>query len=298
MIGFEYLLRNIPNDYSYKKKYLDDNAEKLEVLFLGNSHIYYGIDPTLIKTASFNAAHIAQPIDFDVEILNKYKKKLTKLKYIILPVDYFSFYNRLENGKEKWRKKNYNIYYGFNKGYNPYNYFEILNGPIRINYNRLELNTALNKPYLYCNDLGWGKYNSKFNKNLVQSARQESALHKAPNSRFYHSSIELLKSLISYSQNIHATLILITCPVHKEYLKNIDSNQMNNTIDVAAYLSQHYSNVLYYNFLNDNSFSDIEFYDADHMNEKGARRFTFKIDSIIQTIENNKKKKEQNSGLD
>ena len=298
LLLFEYALRSIPNDYSYKNNYLDRNSNKLEVLFLGNSHIYYGIDPDFMKMKSFNASHVAQPIDFDFEILKKNKEKLSKLKYIVIPIDYFTFYNRLENGKEKWRKKNYNIYYGFYKSYNPLNYFEILNGTITSNYKRLENNSTCKNAYLYCNALGWGKYDSRKNKNLVYSAISESALHKAPNNRYYNSSIGILKRIISCAQDLRVKLILITCPVHKEYLKLINSHQMDDAIKVATSFSHQYPNVFYYNFLKDGSFRDNEFYDADHLNEIGARKFTFKIDSIIQSIEFDKKKKEKKLAID
>ena len=69
MISFELLLRNIPNDYSFKKNYLNTKSNSIEVLFLGSSHIYYGINPEYISRNSFNGSHISQSLNFDLEIL-------------------------------------------------------------------------------------------------------------------------------------------------------------------------------------------------------------------------------------
>jgi hypothetical protein len=57
-IGFtmEFLLRNIPNDYKFKKAYLDENAEEVETLILGNSHAFFGVNPQYFSTNAFNAS--------------------------------------------------------------------------------------------------------------------------------------------------------------------------------------------------------------------------------------------------
>jgi hypothetical protein len=39
--------------------------------------------------------------------------------------------------------------------------------------------------------------------------------------------------------------------------------------------------VKYLNLLTDKAFDEKDFYDADHLNEIGAKKFTLKIDSLI-----------------
>ena len=70
-ILLELLIRNIPNDYKLKKSYLDENSNKIENIFLGSSHTYYGIRPEIIIGNSFNASHISQGIYCDYRILKK-----------------------------------------------------------------------------------------------------------------------------------------------------------------------------------------------------------------------------------
>ena len=36
--------------------------------------------------------------------------------------------------------------------------------------------------------------------------------------------------------------------------------------------------------MNDTEFSDIDFYDADHLNSNGAKKFTIKLDDEIKKI--------------
>ena len=68
-LSCEILLRNIPNDYIYKRKYLDKNAQNIDILFLGSSHVFYGIDPRFIHAPSFNASYVSQTLNYDFEIL-------------------------------------------------------------------------------------------------------------------------------------------------------------------------------------------------------------------------------------
>ena len=167
----ELLLRNIPNDYSYKKNYLDKHSNEIEILFLGSSHAFRAINPKFIHSNGFNAAHIAQSLDYDIKILRKYEKQTDKLKYIVVPIDYFSLFNRLETGVESWRIKNYNIYYGFNQSYKCKDNFEILNGKLFDNIKRIVKFYWHNKSDISCNTLGWGKRNSINNKDLIASGK-------------------------------------------------------------------------------------------------------------------------------
>jgi len=69
MFFYERVLREIPNNYSYKKEYLDKNASQVEILFLGSSHIFFGINPKYMTRKTFSGAHNSQLLTFDLAIL-------------------------------------------------------------------------------------------------------------------------------------------------------------------------------------------------------------------------------------
>src|SRR5271157_1481724 len=85
-VSMEILLRNIPNDYTYKKGYLDERSDNIEVLFLGSSHAFFDINPVYIKSNSFNASYVSQPLDYDYEILKKYDGHWSRLRTIVIPI--------------------------------------------------------------------------------------------------------------------------------------------------------------------------------------------------------------------
>ena len=92
-LSSEYILRKIPNDYLLKKEFLDNNSDSIEVLFLGSSHAFYGVNPAYLSLNSFNAAIVSQTLDYDFEILKKYRNNWSNLECIVIPISYFSLYS-------------------------------------------------------------------------------------------------------------------------------------------------------------------------------------------------------------
>ena len=114
LIGSEFLLRKIPNDYNYKANYLSKNGADIETLILGSSHTFYGLNPNYFSTKTFNAGHSSQSLDLDYLVFKKYYKKMNNLKNVIIPISYFSYPFTLNEGKSLDKITNYNIYYNVN----------------------------------------------------------------------------------------------------------------------------------------------------------------------------------------
>ncbi|KRB54162.1 hypothetical protein [Flavobacterium sp. Root186] len=286
-IFLENLIRSVPNDYSIKKEYLDKNSAKIEVLILGSSHTYFGIDPKYITAKTFNSAYISQSVDYDFEILKKYKTRFKQLKYIVIPIDYFSLYSRLEEGTEKWRIKNYNVYYNVNSS-GPFklsNHFELLNGKVSDNIMRVNLHYKEHKnDNITCNGSGWGTiYKSENSINLTETGKAAAKRHtiNIQDNIYYKENIKTIKSIIQLAEEINVKVIFITSPAYKTYTANLEPNQLKGTIGFMNKTSKDNRNVMYYNLLEDKSFIDKDFYDADHLNEIGAKKLSLKINNII-----------------
>lgn len=135
-ISLEYFLQNIPNVYSYKKDYLNKYSKEIQILILGNSHTYLGIDPIYFTQNTFNAGYVNQSLYYDFEILNKHKENLDELKIIVIPISYFSLWFSLLESEEYRRVKNYVIYHGL-KANSIKDYSELLNSNFSYNMKRL-----------------------------------------------------------------------------------------------------------------------------------------------------------------
>ncbi|AEV99437.1 hypothetical protein A4D02_26730 [Niastella koreensis] len=278
LVCFELLLRHIPNDYSYKKEYLDRNASNIEVLVLGSSHSYYGINPAYIKGNVFNASHVSQTIDLDWEIIKKYK--WSNLKYILLPVDYFTLYYRLDQGVESWRLKNYQIYYGITST-SLTNYFELTNGRFKDNINRVIRYYVHRLNDVNCDTLGYGINFNLAAQDLETSGKEAAAKHTIKSTAFLQKNIGVLSQFAAFAKENKIKLILFSAPAYKSYRNNLNRNQLQTTVNAIEKTVQSNPNVVYYNFLTDTIFKASDYSDADHLNPAGAKKLSSKLNDRI-----------------
>lgn len=279
----EYLLRNIPNDYSYKNQYLEKNAKNIETLFLGSSHTYYGINPEYFSGNSFNASHISQTIDLDYKLIKKYAQDFNKLQYIVIPIDYFSLFGRTSTGVESWRMKNYNIYYNMKTSINPTDYLELFSFSLKRNLERVKAYYCSNKDNLTCSNLGYGNTEIK-QLNLIETGETAAKRHTKKEKKYLNESIEIINKIVSYAENNNKNILFYTSPAYYTYRDNLDSIQLKVTINKIDSISNKHRNSFYINLMGDDSFIAEDFRDADHLNTNGAKKLTQIINNYIEKI--------------
>jgi hypothetical protein len=282
-IPVEYLLRDIPNVYSFKKQYLDGHSNELEILILGSSHTYYGINPVHFSKNTFNAGCSSQSLDFDLAILNKYQNNLNNLKIIILPVSCFSLFSNLEDRLVK----NYALYY------------EMSTNSLSINSELLSFNLTINLMRLYryyirkdgninCTKLGWGaEYHSKNAKDLQETGKTAAKRHTknfSKSAQIFDEKLKILESFLELCNKRNIKLIFITTPAYYTYRENLDLEPLNKMLEtINAFVKEH-SNCYYFNWIEDMDFVAEDFYDADHLNEIGAEKLTKKLVRDIDSL--------------
>ena len=284
MMVSEFFLRKTPNEYAFKKSYLDSNSNKLKVLFLGNSHILLGVDPSLMSAPSFNASQVSQSLDYDYEILKKYENNWDSLKYVVVNFDYSNAFRRLCNDpNESWREKYYNIYFGIHSSCKPSNNFEILNGTTINSVRKLWNHYYKKLPNFSSTDLGYCvTYASNPKQSFELSGYNAYQKHKPYNYKNLNSNISSLGKIVSFCNQKKIKLIILNMPSRTEYTKHLDSRLIaviNHSMDSVVAVN---ASVEYLNFNNSVLFSEMDYFDADHLNIRGVKKITAKIDSIVR----------------
>ncbi len=282
----EIMLRRIPNDYQLKKEFLDQHADSLEVLFLGNSHAFYGVNPKYISSPSFNAGDISQSLDYDLEILKKYKNHWNNLEYIAIPISYFSLYSALEDDVEAWRIKNYLLYFGIRKSHKLADHTEILSNRLGLNLKRIYNAYVRNMTYITCSALGWGLgYTSKKKNDLDKSGIIAAEKHTDMIKKPIDENLKIVRQISAFADARGVEVIFYTPPAWHTYTENLDDITLFKTVSTMTRIDKQYQNVHYYNLLTDHHFQKTDFFDADHLNEIGAKKLTFMLDSLIKSRE-------------
>lgn len=287
-IWLESELRQIDNQYKYKKSYLDKNAPNIDILILGSSHAYYDINPDYIDGTVFNAGAVSQSLDLDFAILNKYKEGLTELKSIVIPISYFSFYGQLKDSPEKWRMKDYVLYYDLDLTSSLNDHFEILSIKPKNNLKKLYRAYTMSKNIRSYSSLGWGNnYLSKGPIDLELSGRATAARHSQEDittqesKALFDNGVNSLVRILELAKEKNIEVLLFTPPSYESYVSNINEKQLNQVIDQIKKLNLLYPHCRYVNYLNDNEFNADDFYDSDHLNHSGAKKLSTMLNQIL-----------------
>jgi hypothetical protein len=283
----EFSLRHIPNDYIYKKEYLDRNCRQIRTLILGSSHSYYGINPIYFTSNTFNASHISQSLDYDFEIFKKYETELNNLENIIIPISYSTLYSKLAKGIESWRVKNYEIYYNINFSHLSMQSLEILSQKWSISLMRIYSFYLRKQTEISCSELGWGtNYKSLNAKNLIETGkiaakRHTYNIHSDNIQTMLRENLFILNSIITKCREKNINVILLTTPTYETYRKNLNIEQLNLTLKTVDKIISEYDNCAYINWLDNDAFEAKDFYDADHLSETGAEKLSLFLNNIL-----------------
>lgn len=281
----ELFVRRIPNDYQYKKAYLDQHAADIQCLILGSSHAFRDVKPQCLSIRSFNAAYVSQTLDVDYKIFDAYKDKLSELEVIIIPISYFSLVSQMYEAEGAWRLKNYEIYYNIDASPNLINNFELTSLKFRTNLLRLYNYYFLKKSAITADSLGWGRFAFEKRKSkIVESGREAAERHTIKHQDLLDDNLLILSKFIDYAEDHNIQILFFTPPAHLSYTSNLSQQQLNMTLTTLRDLDEKYSNVVYANFISDESFKELDFHDADHLNELGADKLSGKLDSIINRM--------------
>lgn len=290
----EYKLGNIENSYSIKKKNLQEVIETIEILNLGSSHAYMGIDPSSFSFKGFNMANVSQSFFYDYKLLEKYIDKASKLKIVLLPVSYFSFGFSLSDNSEYWRCYFYERYEKLPIENNAnlinmkrcsmfalYGNKESLNYILKLFKVNLAENINKNGAYLETN------YDTNLFKNSISDSlgKIRTTIHdKTFSIDNTDDNYKYVEKIIKLCKQKNVTPVLITTPVYQTYYKNMNPEIWNATQDLIDKLSAEYG-IKYYNYLKDSRFTIEHFRDNDHLNPAGARMFSSIInDEILKRI--------------
>lgn len=279
---FETMLRRIPNEYSYKNQYMLQHADSIQVLVLGSSHGYLDLNPAYLPPHTFNAALSSQSIDYDLQILQKYDTSWKSLKYIVLPVSYFTLFSNLSEAGEYWRVKYYMLYYQFHSSHKFNEYTEILCGSLELNLRRLIRYYLLRRPVVGCDSSGWA-IPFPVNQDVAASGFEGARKHRVANlQKLYPAHKAILEEIIAFAKKKNARVLFFTAPAYSTYYNNLEPKQLALTLSTMSELVSQNSNTSYYNFLRDSSFTLSDFYDGDHLNGVGAEKMSKKIDSLLR----------------
>ena len=276
----EHKLHQIPNSYNLKRTNFEYQLDSIQTLILGSSHALNAINPAYLSTPTYNLANVSQSLDYDQLLTLKYLPQLPRLKTVIITLSYFSFYERLEDTDEAWRTYYYlhfwnlsTIYTDRGFDWRKHSLIALYTPSTTLKYAvqhfavneapRLALNGYMrkdtNETYGDINDIA----------GLAKVKVHETTFHLQRQSEM----LDSLSKFINLLVNHHIDVVLVTTPTYNTYSKFLDPTIVQQNLRMTDGLCQQF-HIRYLNYANDLRFRLSDFANNDHLNDRGARKFS------------------------
>lgn len=275
LAGMEWALRRIPNNYAYTDAQLKDHGARIQIIVLGNSHAYNGVDPDALGAPAYNAANISQDHRLDRALLERYMDGLPHLKFIVLPVSYASIGSRIEESQEAWRTKNYVLYMGLPElARSLEDRFELLNGEKKYVVRRLWKHWARGQDDLGCGTNGGSPGQVRPDLDMEASGATSAKRHTKGASGPYDANRMELERIVRLARQRHVRVLLFAPPAYITYRTALDPQQLALARSIPEGLATAHGNVLYVDLMADPRFELSDFANSDHLNAAGRAKLT------------------------
>ncbi len=287
--ALEYFYRTTASNYSYKHQKITENYSTIETLVLGDSHALYGINPAYLDAKAFNIANVSQSLYFDELLFEKHIDSLKNLKQLIFTISYFNLSQKEDTKEDNWRKYFYSNQMELEVPI--VSIFNIKNYSLSLT-RRFSSSLEFIKDYfdkgthVKCDKNGWGNiYNVSSDIDLCKNGLERARMH-IDGSLDFERNLARIQSVIDYCKKISCTVYLVDLPVHSCYLSALNMKKLKKITTSCQILESANSNAKYINLRADSRLEDTDFYDADHLNPKGAKKYTKIINEILTNPKN------------
>lgn len=267
-IVIEYVVRSVPNPYKYKISLIEKQKKDVQLLVLGSSTAYNGINPSFFEKKTLNMALGGQGITIDAFLVNRYLHQMPNLEAIILPVEYGTLFLPAVFGFPDGLMS-YHVYYGFEPDcFSIDNYFEFFHREsVRAKLERL----IRGETPQFSDSLGFAGVN--WIGDLEAEITEKGLTVEDYSDNQIDKNIKSLRLIAELSEKANVKLVIVSMPFHKSFRELASPKQWQFTYNVIDSIIKQHGNSLYLNYYS-TDFSDTCYFNAAHLNIDGAELFS------------------------
>lgn len=260
-----------------------------ETLVVGSSHSLYGIDETCFKNSVINCSMHSQDIYYDYKCAKKIIESNPNYKRCFIVLGYYIPFQDLSKSTKYGYSMIQNVYYPVLNDSHNWNsptpvsklyefmsddelFAEIKKAAIDYLSNQVSFFGCLQKRSSYF-DLGGQEWYEIESDDRAQygfiRANEHGKIYKYTET--FIENIEIIKRFLAFLGQYSVKPVFIVPPFTKWYLDGVTKNQRNAILDLLSNIEQE---VDYVDFNEYDLFDDTDFCDTDHLNEKGAKKFS------------------------
>jgi len=253
---------------STAKRYLFETNKDAVCLITGTSHSWHGLDPRLFPFKTINIAEPGKPVLIDIQLLEKHIAEFHDLKYVIIPIDYFTLY--FEGDQDEFSQRYY-FHWNLKPEYKP----------IPVNHQYHILTCGISPAEMFGGFksdplLGFRPLHTDFSQKS-ELARKKDAIHRVGewNKKWTGSSnamyiVKRIKELAELLKSRGIAPVFVSMPLSEEAIASLDKDEMAANAQMIEDIVNT-SHSTYIDLQTDQGFkADSLFDDCDHLNTDGA----------------------------
>ncbi len=286
LLVIEWRLSLIPNSYAIKDQGASQ-AMGTEALVLGSSHALKGINPALMTLPTYNLANVSQTLKFDQALLEVYTRNMPKLRWVVVPISYFSLYEDLEQA-DPIRAYFYARYHHFKPESVSYLSLPMVSY-IALYGSRLSIRMVLNPAITEAKGLAADGFQSmpaaaSFDLTPANASQRIKEHHRAMSMANLSGNIVALESIRQYCQAKGIGLLLVRLPVHDHYRALEQETYRHKTDSIIQTLNAGHK-VPFLDLDGSPLMADQMFSDVDHLSAAGAQSVTHEINQALLRLD-------------
>ncbi|MCY7389129.1 MAG: hypothetical protein LH481_13905, partial [Burkholderiales bacterium] len=259
-----------------------------DTLIVGSSAADSGISPSQLSGSAFNLANAGQTPYYDDKLVTKAIEQLPKLRRVIIAITYISFEYQIHDSPESWRQYLYHQVWGISpQG-------EIDRMDIRMWSRAAFLLPQLLKSLVHKSFANLAPnvdvrgfsviHGERDTPDLGQKAAQVrlAVHHGLMKTEHAPANIASLEHLLSILQQQNVQVVVVAMPVWHTYADAMRPLAWAKTESTLERMTKQYG-ARYLSFLSQSRLESRDFLNLDHLNERGAIRFTQMLNAALES---------------
>lgn len=278
----EFAILTIPNELTIKRNLIENGT--LKNIFLGSSHVYFGVNPEGIFEQPGNLAYASQSLNYDRFIIENHQDKLANCERVFIEVSFLSLPYQLHKESGGIEKTQYNHFWKYPELYsNDFlkNHFATFSLGFKNAINRTG-KFLLGKYTMRMNEVGWSPRKGK--ENLQETAAIDGKRHSGyweKEEAIVEKNVANIQKIIQIAKENAIEPILFNTPVSEEYLASVNPEYYQKYVQTCEMIAKQ-AGVKFLKYDKHPFFNSGDFVDSDHLNPEGAIKFSRKLKADVE----------------
>lgn len=284
----ELLVLGMPANYKNNSNYFTDEKENITTAVFGSSQMDGAINPAYFSEPGICFASKGQHHGLDNAIFTQTFSKMPKLKTVVFELSY-AHLELGHNSKEYWKNNIYYKYYDVN-AFDRNTYFKdnliYLSNP-DIYSRALKKYYINNKDYSGLNKYGVDTVNFtgiffRMNFDEEKIAQLPITIRTTEQPKTFAFNTAFFFNMLDDAASKNLNVVVCTLPLDKNYLAKRNPNILRRRDSILGVIKVKYSNVrILYKEEDTINFSPSDFRNHNHLNPRGAQKFTTILNDFI-----------------